>query len=66
VRAASTCPAKKSAIEKVRKELDSEYGLPLLQQMAKPTCGANRKTDCWPCLDKLLPETIKDLEKPKK
>jgi serine/threonine-protein kinase len=65
VRAAQTCPAKKAALEKYRKDLDATYGLPVLNALATPTCGPNKKTDCWPCLGPLLPEIIKELEKKK-
>jgi hypothetical protein len=65
VRAAATCPAKKAALEKYRKDLDAEYGLPVVTALAKPTCGPNKKTDCWPCLAPLLPELTKELEKKK-
>ncbi|MGZ3477485.1 MAG: protein kinase domain-containing protein [Polyangiales bacterium] len=65
VRAGTTCPAKKAALEKYRKDLDAEYGLPVLRALAAPTCGPNKKTDCWPCLGPLLPEIIKELEKKK-
>ncbi|MBI2390949.1 MAG: serine/threonine protein kinase [Deltaproteobacteria bacterium] len=60
LRLATACPAKKTALDKNKKALDAD-ALPLLQSMAKPTCGFDHKQPCWPCI-KDLDVIIKDVE----
>jgi serine/threonine protein kinase len=62
LRAAGSCPARKSVLDKKRSDLDAE-AVPLLRAMRKPTCGPDHKQTCWPCLkDKDLDALLATLE----
>lgn len=66
LRSATTCPARKTALDKNKKVFD-ETALPVLHAMQKPTCGANGKQQCWPCiLPKDLELAVKDIDSKKK
>ncbi len=66
LRSATTCPARKTALEKNKKLFD-DTALPVLQAMLKPTCGGNGKQPCWPCiLPKEIELAVKDIESKKK
>jgi serine/threonine-protein kinase len=60
LRLSTTCPARKAVVDKHRKIFDAT-ALPILVAMAKPTCGPDKKRDCWPCI-KDLDEVVKEVE----
>ncbi len=59
LKAAPTCMAKRAVTEKYRKSLDA-IALPTLEEMAKPTCGPAKKTECWPCFGAYLETLLKE------
>jgi eukaryotic-like serine/threonine-protein kinase len=66
LRSAQTCPLKKAALDKYKKDFD-DLALPALQAMAKPSCGPNGKQSCWSCIvPKELDAIIKDVSSRKK
>jgi len=66
LRTATTCPARKTALDKGKKLFD-ETAVPVLQAMQKPTCGGNGKQNCWPCIyPKELELALKDIASKKK
>jgi len=63
-KATLSCAERRLILEKNRADFDAR-SIPLLQEMVKPTgCGANKKTDCYPCMrkDKLIETVLAEVE----